>query len=821
MKKSVFYIAGLLVFSTSYAIDENDAKKLGWTANDSRCGGYFVEGDIPQGNMPQDFKSSPVSLEADEGQLVYSGLSSVSGHVSISQPGRIVTSNKANLTAKEGDFQTATLEGDVTLKEKNRIVAGSDAKMDLKQKWYQFKNALYRLLVGDKLYGWGSASVVTEPPSEITELSNITYSTCPPKSRAWSIKAKRLKLNQDLGRGSAYDVVIFANAVPIFYTPFMNFPIDDRRQSGFLYPKLSFGSTSGSGVGFPYYWNIAPNQDDTITPYFYQKRGFQLNNQYRYLTESSHGEIDLSVLPNDYGFRKFQQTEPFQFVHNTPQIMAGLNDLVNASTFRSFFTYQNTTVFNPDLSAQINYAHVSDDYYAQDFGGVPFIAQNQLMQQGLITYQGEDVNFLGNLQGFQTLHPVNEPVVLNQYNMLPQLLFSSRFAPRANKLNFEWQAEGVEFTKARDPGFAMTPPSGERLNLMGAISLPWNTLAGYFTPKLGERFTQYNLGDQPVNLTNEITRSIPFFDIDSGLYFERDTYFFHKNYTQTLEPRLFYLYVPYKNQQDIPIFDSSLQPFSYNQLFLTNRFSGSDRIGDANQISFALSSRFLDKKDGSEKFSASAGVIKYLESRKVLLCQGQDCQNVSYGMGSSSNDDPLSPVVAQLQYHFNPIWSTTLNAAWDPNIAQTQNANLGFQYSPLENHIVNVGYSYIRNGDFFTLPNQPLQTQNKPEFNLSQPTASFAWPINDRWSAVGSFGYSLNRSHPLTYFGGLEYDSCCWGVQFIVARSFSGFDPYLEPEYNTGAYVQLVFKGLAKIAGNDPASLLLSNIPGYHDTFGA
>lgn len=822
MKKIVFSVWGVLFSFSVGAVDQNDAKQLGWTDANNTCGGYFVESDIPGSvNTAVDIRHQPVTLEADQGELVYNGQSQVSGHVKISQPGRLITSNTASLSAKDGDFETATLKGQVTLREKNRTVIGQEADMDLQKKWVQLREAIYRLLVGKSLSGWGSASKVTEPPSGITELHNITYSTCPPKSRAWDLKAKRLELNQDSGRGSAYGVVFYAKKVPIFYMPFMNFPIDDRRQSGFLYPKISFGSTSGLGLGLPYYWNIAPNQDDTITPFFYQKRGLQLNNQYRFLTEKSRGEFDISFLPNDNEFKKFQRTEPFQFLKNTPQIAAGLDDLENASSTRSLFIVQETTQFNSDFSGAVNYAHVSDDYYPQDLGGVPFVAQNQLMQQAQVKYEGDAFNFLGNLQGFQTLHPVNQPIVLNQYNMLPQLLFSSRFAPRANKLNFEWQAEGVEFTKARDPGALQTPPSGERLNFVGALSLPWNTAAGYVTPKIGERFTQYNLGDQPMGLSNVITRSVPFFDIDSGLYFERKSNWFGKGYTQTLEPRLFYLYVPYRDQQDIPIFDSSLQPFSFNQLFLVNRFSGSDRMGDANQISFALTSRFLDDKDGSEKFNASAGVIKYLESRRVVLCQGDSCQDISYGMGSSSNGSPLSPVVGHIQYHFNPVWSTVMDAAWDPNAGQTQNASAGFQYSPVENHIINVGYSYIRNGDYFTLPNQPPLLENKSDYNLSQPTLSAAWPLNDQWSAVGSFGYSLNRKHPLTYFGGVEYNSCCWGVQFILAKSFSGFDPYLEPQYNTGVYVQLVFKGLAKVAGNDPATLLLSNIPGYHDTFGA
>ncbi len=286
----------------------------------------------------------------------------------------------------------------------------------------------------------------------------------------------------------------------------------------------------------------------------------------------------------------------------------------------------------------------------------------------------------------------------------------------------------------------------------------------------------------------------------------------------------YYLYVPYHNQRDIPLFDSSLQPFSFNQLFLTNRFAGSDRIGDANQVSLALTTRFLDNDTGDEKFSAGVGIIRYFQERRVTLCTTLvGCaDDIPYSVGSSSRKSPVSPFVGQATYHFNTDWSVTGNAAWDPNNAQTQNGTASFQYSPLPNHIFNLGYNFIRQGDIFTLPTDKTPPKvGDPRFNLSQPTTSFAWPINDRWNVLGSFSYSLNQNHALTYFSGVEYNSCCWAIQVVVARQFSAFDVLGTPQYNTGVYVQWAFKGLAKIAANDPTSLLMNNIPGYQDNFNA
>jgi LPS-assembly protein len=812
------------------------AKLLGWVGapySQNICGGYFAEPFIPgSAKVLPPLKTTPVTIGADSGALQYTGISTLSGNIVVTQPGRVVTADQANITSNQGQLLSANLQDNVMLREAGKIAVAKKAYLNLQGKSYSLEDVIYRLFLGNPtqknstlsapLSAWGRASSALYPPSGITVLRNVSYSTCPPESRAWLLQATQINLNHDSGRGTATNAVFYANGLPIFYTPYFNFPIDNRRQTGFLYPQFSFGNTSGFGLGTPYYWNIMDNMDDTITPYFYTKRGLLLNNIFRYLTPSSNGVLNFSILPDDREFRDFQDDEAAILPANSP----GLNDLLDENSVRNFVSFTDHSQFTPNLSASINYTRVSDDYYVQNIGNVLQAAQNQLLQQGQVIYNADTWSFLGNMQSFQTLHPVNEPIVQNQYSMLPQLLFTSNLPYHINQLNYQWQAEYVNFVEAPNPDIpGPTPPSGQRINLIPGINCPLSNEYGYLTPSLLYEFTQYNLGDQPMGFPDEITRALPIISIDSGLYLERNTRLFNKDYEQTLEPRLFYLFVPYHNQDDIPVFDSSLQPFNFNQLFSLNRFTGNDRIGDANQISFALTTRFLDQATGDQKFSAGVGIIKYFENRKVTLCNTPDCIDSPYSVGTTSPTESVSPIVGFAQYNVGPNWNVAMDAAWDPSNAQTQNANITFQYIPLPNHLVNLGYNYVRFGDLFALPSNfnplivpPNQLNN--EYNLSQPTASLAWPLTDRWSILGSFSYSLNQNHALTYFSGVQYNSCCWAIQLVFARAFNGFNTIGVPQYNTGIYMQWAFKGLAKVAANDPTALLLTNIPGYQNNFG-
>jgi LPS-assembly protein len=800
---------------------QEDAKLLGWVTSDNTCGGYFFETPMPTTkNSMMSLRTQPVTITANAGQLKYSGTSTLSGPVLVNQPGRLIKANQVSLVTENGDYKTAQLKGNVVLREKGKIAIGQEADLDLQNDRYSLLDIIYRVLIGHSLSGWGKAGEATQPPDGITVLKNVTYSTCPPQSRAWEMSANKITLDQSAGRGTAYNAVFYTHHVPIFYLPYVSFPINDERKTGFLYPLFSFGGSSGFGMGLPFYWNMAPNYDDVFTPSYYAKRGFLVNNFFEYLTKSSTGNINFTVLPNDGEFRQFQQTEHFSIPVGTP----GLSDLPNLSPMRTYFSWWDKTKWDDHWSGSLNYSRVSDDYFPTDIGGATTAAQNQLLQQGQITYIANSWQFLGNVQAYQTLHPVDQALVFNQYSMLPQLLFTSYLPQDANRLSPSWLVELVNFSESPNPGSAIIPPSGKRVNLLPGLSLPLTNAKGYITPSVQFEMTQYSITDQMPGFESQITRTVPIFDIDSGLYFERDAHLFGSDFNQTLEPRIFYLYVPYQDQHQIPTFDSSRQPFTFNQLFLSNRFSGTDRIGDANQISFALSTRFFNKETGDEKFSADVGIIKYFEDRRVSLCQTIGCTDPLYSVGSTSPTAPTSPIVGQATYRFNPAWNATVAAAWDPEIAQTQNTMVNFQYNPSVNHVFNVGYSYVRYGDFYLLPGQTALINTNisslsSKFNLSEPTMSVVWPLMSHLNFVGSWSYSWNQSHSLSYFSGVQYDSCCWAVQTVFARNYNGLDSFGNPQFTTGVYIQLVFKGLAKVATNDPTALLLNNIPNYKNNF--
>lgn len=823
------------------------AESLGWEALTTAecptclCGGFFADPIIAGASAilpPMTTAQTTLTAQSGTGQL-NNGLSTLSGNLVIKQPGRIVTADKGTLTTKNGQYTDVNLYGNVHLREIGRLIIAQHGHINLKNKSSELYDVIYRLFlpkgahvneqpVGtpitpktNGLNGWGSAAELSQTVDKIIHMIKISYSTCPPNSRSWLLQAEQLDIDQATGRGYAHDATLYAHGIPVFYTPYFNFPVSNKRQSGFLFPTYSSSSESGLGIGFPYYWNMAPNYDDTITPRVYTKRGFEFNNDFRYLTPTSRGTISLSFLPDDREFSEFQDDALTEFAGNP-----ALQRLENDNNNRYYVSYQDFTKFNDNWSASINYTRVSDDYYLEDFGSTPAeIVANQLLEQGKVMYSDDDWNFLANLQSYQTLHPVNQAVALNQYSSLPQFLLTSNFPINNNAFNFELTSEFVNFTNSPNPG-EDEPPQGTRFNFVPGIILPVANTAGFFTPQLQFEVTQYDLRDQTSDFPDDITRALPIFDIDTGLYFDRNFDFFGTPYTETLEPRIYYLYVPYHNQDDIPDFDSGLQPFTYDQLFRTNRFSGTDRIGDANQISFGLSTRFLDQDTGEQQLQAGIGIIKYFETRQVSLCNTPGCTDnesiingmltpEAYALGTTSPTEPTSPLVGQVIYNINHDWNVSANLAWDPQDHLTQNGNVNLQYNPLPNHIINIGYNFLRFGDPLTdVP--AASTEN----DLSQPGVSVIWPISERWQLVGSWNYNYSHNHFQTYFYGLEYNSCCWAIRLVNAHTFTSINNEGMPQFDNTVYLQWQLKGLGTIGTSDPTSLLVSSIPGYQDEFG-
>ncbi|MFU8797881.1 MAG: LPS-assembly protein LptD, partial [Gammaproteobacteria bacterium] len=620
------------------------------------------------------------------------------------------------------------------------------------------------------------------------------------------------------------NATVYVKKIPVFYTPYFSFPIDDQRKSGILLPTYGNSKLGGFMLQVPYYWNIAPNYDATFTPGWYSKRGIQLGTEVRYLTPGNQGEIALIVLPHDAAFSAFRHTAS-NYYTKRPYEAARLAD--KASTYRGYVSWRQMTQFSPRWASTMDYMRVTDDYYFRDFSGqrMPLIP-NQLLQQIDLTYTGDHWNFRGLLQDYQTLHPITLGTVNKPYVKFPQLSLSASYPNKKFGLTYQLSNEYTYFTRGLNPGESINPVVGDRIHIQPGISLPLNGISGYITPNLQMFMTGYQLKNQPHNFANQQQRALPVFSLDSGLYFDKETTFGKSVYQQTLEPRLFYLYVPYANQSQIPLFDSALPGFNYDQLFRLNRFNGLDRVGDANQITVALTTRFLDQESGLEKFRASIGQIYYFQNRRVFTCPpSSTLPNAAPNCNPNSPNNPLnvhypaggnlsptaksSPLAGQLNYKFNPQWETTANVTWDPQTRRTQNGNISLQYRPDKNRLLNLGYNFLQYGDPF---------QGNPT-NLSQTMVSGAWPIKDRWQAVGSWNYNLSHERSQTYFYGIEYNTCCWAARVVVGRTFSGLSPSQEPTYNSAIYFQIQLKGFGNFGAANPTNIL-NTIPGYRDQFG-
>lgn len=807
------------------------AQELGWLPDEiSICKGSYLDSlQTYSKNSLADFDETATQIDAANSHFSLEGTSTLSGHVVITQPGRILYADQVYIyrDPATGKITNLDLMGQIKIQEPDLLIKAKRAHLYFDKKSGSIMNIIYRTVLNNSftacntnqkkpINAWGTASKAEQNYPGLITLYNANYTTCSPVKPAWQLYAKKIILNRDIGRGKAYNTWFHYKGIPIFYSPYIGFPIDDRRQSGFLFPNLNNTTQSGVGIEFPYYWNIAANYDFLFTPTILTKRGLQLNGKLRYLTHQSNGSITATYLPHDRAATELANRIPFLYPNVKPLIFPDKN--------RRSLSWQEQRQWSPRVSSFIDFNWVSDDYYLADFNSPNPIAINQLAQRAEIKYSGNIWNFTTRLMRYQTLHPLNQAIVNNPYNSLPEIDLSSSMQT-FHGFNYNLNNQFNYFQISNNPGQAVSPPEGLRLNIQPSISYPLQNKNFYVIPRLQLNLTNYNIQHQISGLATSIQRITPLFNIDNGLYFDRRFDWGAHTYVQTLEPRLFYLYVPYHNQTNIPIFDSALIPFSFDSLFLTNRFSGYDRIGDANQISFALSTRFFDQTTGEEKLRASIGEIYYFENRRVNLCNGKEqllsagvnlCTN-PFIVGATSPTEKLSPLAAQLNYNLSSKWNTTTDISWDPFSKEIINAAVNVQYHPQLNQIFNINYGRIRFGDVLqTTPPTPSDSA-KNDFNRFG--FSFATPIRDQWSTVGGWNYNFSHRHSQSFFYGLQYDNCCWTFRVVAGRTFYHLNQNNDPIFNNVIYLQWQFKGLSTIGISDITNFLTENIPGYTDNF--
>ena len=786
------------------------ARCLGWQETDSSylCRGFYKPLDVKPLSNP-----SEVQLFADRVSFYNQGRSELQGNVEVRQTSRVLNAQTAYVyrDSKSNSVNAIELLGEVRYLEPGRLMIARKAVFHPVDKSGRAEDVLYRFSSyrpGSVLPAWGQAGLIERFANKDYLLRRATYSTCAPQDNAWHLEADSIALNNAKATGVARNAKLYVGKVPLIYVPYMSFPTSKERKSGFLFPVLGTSNVGGFDMALPYYWNISPNYDATLTPHLYTKRGLMMGGQFRYLTEKSYGQLNARYLSHDRAYAGFLQENQFQY----PQLRG-------ASTDRWSLLFRDITQVSPNLQLKMNLQDVSDDYFLQDFdSNLSLMTKRQLLREGELNYTTDNWLFRGLVQSYQTLQPINQTPVSDIYQRLPQLLARGFY----DSLPFNAQLTLLgQFDNFRWSNNLQSVPDGPRYYFNPVLALPQIRPWGYFTPsvELVQNYydvQHYNAYDRAYVSDARLQRSIPRYSLDSGLYFERQSRWLNSNFTQTLEPRLYYLNVPFRNQTNIPVYDSAFMIFNTDQLFRTNRFSGYDRTGDANQLAYALTTRWMAAESGVERASFTIGQIQYFANRRVTLCQSVtgSCVDNPLDLGYLSPVASSSPIATRAVYYFNPSWIATGDYVWDTHTNATNNGHLDFHYQPAFNQLLGVGYTYLANGDITQVGNTPPRIDP-----LHQVSFSYAWPFTERWSSMGAYGYNISKGYEMMSIVGLQYDNCCWAVRLMGGRSFQSLNFNGNPQYNNNVYLQVQLKGLGSVGTSDPGGNIRTYIPGYVDTF--
>ncbi len=787
------------------------ANMLGWQASKNPsdvCGGNYKEPKLIADNPnPSGIDQSVTSVTADGPALFSSsGRSILQQNVIVTQPGRIINADKAYIYRddKSGKITAIELFGHVKFQQKDKVVVSQHAYLDLSTSSSVLNDGIYHIYYAskkhDQLDAWGRAYLVERHSDGVLDLYHkATYTTCPPTKPSWMIQARHIKIDKKKGVGKAYNVVLKFHKVPILFTPYISFSTNHERKSGLLTPIIGHTANSGLDIAQPIYWNMAPNYDMTITPRVLTKRGFQLNDRFRFMSNTTQGTYFANFLPDDNAFQTFKQSEPDQYPNNTfyqPYFTALNNDSNN----RWMITMHQHSAFHDGWTADFNINHVSDDYYLKDFditanGAVA----NQLLNEADLHYTGQHWDFTGMFQGYQTLHPLGQAATINQYQRIPEIDSTAAYPAIKPWMDFNLSTSMTNF--GYNSNFPpVNLPVGQRAHIRPGLSFPFNWSAGYITPSIYIDNTEYVVENPLPYQSRGIARTLPMVDIDTGAYIDQNLKIGSHRLIQTIEPHLFYLYVPYKDQNNTPNYDTYSLPFSFSQVFALNRFTGFDRIQNANQVSLGLTSRFLNASDGAERFKFDVGTIYYMSEPRVCL-NGNNC------IPTSNN---FSPIVSDVSFYPANHWTTTASWAWDPNAHQTNMAAVTFNYIRDNTHLFTLQYNYVNQTD----ASVDVSTRERSS-NLA---AGTYFPLLSHWNGIAYVYYNISDQHPESYYLGAEYNTCCWSLRFLTNRQFQSKipPPGSGNQYTTGYYVQLSLKGLGALANKNTDQLFIDTLPGYN-----
>ncbi len=594
--------------------------------------------------------------------------------------------------------------------------------------------------------GHGAARQMEMLGDEKYRMSDGSFSTCEPGNEDWYIKFGQLDLDYGRSLGVARSAQVVFMGVPILAAPWIEFSLNNQRKSGFLPPSYGTSGKGGAEVTAPYYWNIAPNRDATFVPRFISKRGLQLGTEFRYLERTYRGEARYEILPDDKA--KNRSRYALSAIH---------------------------TFSDSGFSGGWNINSVSDDDYFRDLSSkINITSQTNLTREAYGSYSGAWLgngtwSATGRLQRFQTLQDPLAPVDI-PYARLPQLSFGAA-KQVIGGTDFGVTGEYVDFAHP-------TKVLGKRTSAYPTLSLPLLTSGAYITPKIGYNWAHYELDKNLPGAQNSITRAMPIFTVDSGLTFDRNVNFRGQSMVQTIEPRLYYVNIPYRDQRNIPLFDTAAADFNYSQIFSENSFSGNDRINDANQLTAAVTTRLL-QPNGQELMRAIIGQRYYFKDQAVTL-------NATDTPRTHTASDWLAAASGRIA----PRWMADTAVQYNARLNRTERLSIGTRYQPEVQKVMNLGYRYNRD-------------------ILHQVDASAQWPLGGGWYGLGRYNFSLKDGKLIEGLAGFEYDGGCWIVRVVGQRFATAVGAA-----NNSIFLQLELNGFSRI-GSNPLEALKRNISGY------
>jgi LPS-assembly protein len=774
------------------------------------CNGYYKPREYATMNDPYT-PNQPITITSDEASFVAKGTSVFNGNVIATQGNKIIYANKATVLHNEqsGDLEKVTASGRVQIMQPGVRVDGTEATAYVKADKQIIDNAVYRRYDN---HSRGESKTLTIYDRDKMQLCPGTYTTCAPDSNAWYLKASEANFNKTTGRGEAWNARMYLKDVPVFYWPYVNFPIDDRRQTGFLQPSYESPSNNGATLIIPFYWNVAPNYDFTVTSKYMSKRSWKFDTVTRYLTRKSNGKLKFDFLPHDRAYealRNQKYDDPAFMLSNDTATVLQRNDL-KPRDFRYGFTYTHTTNFTEKFSLNIDYTDASDGNYLNDFNNNTYqFANNQgwtlyALQRGNLQYTDVFGTLKYQLEQYKTFYITNGPVGQQQLSKLPEIILNSATVNLPKNFSFVVNATYVDFKPRLVPDNNVALNYGQRFFIRPGLQYTLSEPGWFIIPRVQLNYVQYaNLhltassvqsptNPQGIN-PNHPHLAIPMYDLKTGLIFERPTDFNNVGLLQTLEPTAYFLFVPNKNQNFLPNFDSVINQFDYYQVFRDNRYAGYDRVSQASQVGLGLATKLYRETNGEELAMLGIAQIRYFAPNTVPIVE-------------TGNVDPdWSPIAIVGRLRVAPKYSFEGNFIRD-NVS-TKTASFLMQYMHSKHRLLNFSYEFIRS-------TEPDDITGQTESNQKQISASTAWQLVSQFRFLGRYTYDLDYMREKLVLAGFEYHTCCTALRFVWTKTWQP-STLTNRDYIHGFGLQFIFKGFTGV-GNMEDQAIAALIPGYN-----